>query len=183
MILPIYALGNPVLKKLAKDIDADYPELAQLLDNMWDTMYNAQGIGLAAPQIGKDIRIFLVDTIQLEDEEENFKGIKKAFINAKIVEEFGEIKPFEEGCLSIPQIRGDVERHESIKIEYYDSEFKLHKESYNGLNARVIQHEYDHIEGLLFTEKLKPIRKRRIQRKLENIKRGEIKVGYRMKFV
>ena len=183
MILPIYAFGNPVLKRKGKPIDTEYKELAQLIENMWETMYNAQGIGLAAPQVGLDIRLFLVDSKQLEEEGEDFEGIKKVFINAEMIEEYDEIEPYEEGCLSIPQIRADVIRNSSIKISYYDENFEKNVESFTGINARVIQHEYDHIEGILFTEKLKPIRKRRIQRKLENIKKGDIKVNYRMKFV
>ncbi len=183
MILPIFAYGQPVLKKQCKAITKDFPELATLIDNMWETMYNAQGVGLAAPQIGKDIRLFLVDTLQLEEDDEELKGFKKVFINAQMQDEFGEYWPYEEGCLSIPQVRGDVERTESIIIKYLDEHFNEHEEEFEGINARVIQHEYDHIEGKLFVDQLKPIRKRRIKRKLENIKKGDIKVNYRMKFV
>jgi len=182
MILPIYALGAKVLKKVAKPIDKEFPDFEKLLSNMWDTMYNAQGVGLAAPQIGKSIRLFLIDTIQLESEEKDFKGLKQAFINAEIIEEFGELWSYEEGCLSIPRIRGDVERQEKVVIKYYDEEFKEHTKEFTGINARVIQHEYDHIEGKLFTEKLKPLRKKLIKRKLEKIKVGDIDTDYRMKF-
>ncbi len=183
MILPIVAFGTPVLKKKAKDVKKDHEGLSELLENMWETMYNANGVGLAAPQIGKQLRIFLVDTIQMEEEDEEMEeGIKQAFINAEILEEEGEPWAYEEGCLSIPHIRGDVERLPNITIKYFDENFKEHTESFDGLNARVIQHEYDHIEGLLFTTKLKPLKRRLIKRKLEAIKKGKVKVDYRMKF-
>lgn len=182
MILPIYAYGNTVLRKKAKVIDKDYPDLEKLLSNMWDTMYNAQGIGLAAPQIGLGIRIFLVDTDQVNEEDSKGSGIKKAFINAEIIEEYGEEKAYEEGCLSIPHIRADVVRQDSIKIKYVDEQFNEITEVYEGIEARVIQHEYDHIEGVLFTEKIKPLKKRMIKRKLEAIKKGNVKADYRMRF-
>lgn len=182
MILPIYALGQKVLKKKAVAIDSEYEEFEDLISNMWETMYNAQGVGLAAPQIGKSIRVFLIDTVQLEDEEKDFTGVKKAFINAEILEEKGKKWTYEEGCLSIPNIRGDVEREAEITIKYVDENFEEHTESYDGINARVIQHEYDHIEGKLFTEKLKPLKKRMIKRKLEAIKKGQVSVDYRMRF-
>ncbi len=183
MILPIYAYGNPVLKKIGKEIEKSYEGLDSLLKNMWDTMYNAKGIGLAAPQIGRDIRLFIIDTKQLEEDEKGLKGCKMVFINAEMLDEFDEVKSYEEGCLSIPNVRGDIDRKSSIKIKYLDEQFKEHIETFSGLNARVIQHEYDHIDGKLFTEKLKPIRKRRVQRKLDNIRKGDIKISYRMKFV
>lgn len=182
MILPIYAYGHPVLKKVSRPISKDHEGLQELISNMWETMYNAHGVGLAAPQIGQDIRIFIVDTIQIQEEEEIDSGIKKVFINARIIEESGKAWKYEEGCLSIPDIRGDVSRQPEILIEYWDENFNHHKERYSDINARVIQHEYDHIEGLLFTEKLLPLRKRRIQRSLEKIKNGEIEASYRMKF-
>jgi len=185
MILPIYAYGQPVLKKVADDIDADYPELNTLLENMWETMYAAEGVGLAAPQIGLGIRLFLVDTFPKgEDAEEpDYAPIKKAFINAEILEEEGKEWAFEEGCLSIPDIRGDVDRKPNIRIRYMDENFVEHEETFDGVNARVIQHEYDHIEGKLFTEKLKPLKRRMVKRKLEKIKKGEIRADYKMKFV
>jgi len=182
MILPIVAFGTPVLKKKAKDIETDYKDLDKLIENMWETMYNASGVGLAAPQIGKRLRLFMIDTIQLEDEESDLKGIKQIFINAEILEEDGEAWIYEEGCLSIPHIRGDVERLPNIRIKYLDENFKEHTKKFEGINARVIQHEYDHIEGVLFTTKLKPLKKRLIKRKLEAIKKGSVKVDYRMKF-
>ena len=180
MILPIYAFGQPVLKKIAKTIKKDYPDFKELLENMWETMYEAQGVGLAAPQIGRSIRLFLIDTTQTAEEEE--KGIKRAFINAQKIEEGGDLWPYEEGCLSIPNIRGDVERPAQIKLRYQDENFKVHEEIFNGMEARVIQHEYDHLEGILFTELLKPIKRRFVRRKLENIKKGITDVDYKLKF-
>jgi peptide deformylase len=182
MILPIFAFGQPVLKKMANDISSDYPMLQALIANMWETMYNAHGVGLAAPQIGLDIRLFIVDSEQVLEEEKPGTGIKKVFINAQIIEETGEEWNYEEGCLSIPYIRGDVSRKEQISIEYHDENFVKHKETYNGLNARVIQHEYDHIQGILFIEKLKPLKKKLIQKRLDNIKKGNIKAEYKIKF-
>ena len=183
MILPIYAYGQPVLKKVADEIEDNYEGLEQLLSDMWETMYHASGVGLAAPQIGRPIRIFMVDTTQLDEKGKEPKGIKKVFINAEILEEDGEEWAYEEGCLSIPYVRGDVNRKERIKIVYEDENFVEHEEVYEGVNARVIQHEYDHIEGKLFTEKLKPLKKKLIKRKLENIKKGNVKADYRLKFI
>ena len=184
MILPIYALGQSVLKKVGKPIDKDYPELNTLLENMWETMYNAEGVGLAAPQIGLAIRIFLVDTAQLDDGEDTGKnGLKQAFINAQKIEEGGNLWDYEEGCLSIPDVRGDVKRPAQIKLRYQDENFETHEKVFTGMIARVIQHEYDHTEGILFTELLKPLKKRRVKRRLENIKKGKIETHYRMKFL
>lgn len=182
MILPIYAYGQPVLKKVAEEIDKDYPFLEELIANMWETMYNAQGIGLAAPQIGRSIRLFVVDSIQMEEEDKPFKGIKKVFINAQKIEEAGPISEYEEGCLSIPDIRGDVNRPQRLTIRYFDENFVEHTETFEDLNARVVQHEYDHIEGILFTEHLKPLKRRLVKRKLDKIKKGKVKLEYRMKF-
>ncbi len=182
MILPVYAYGQPVLSKVGEEITKDYEGLETLLKDMWETMYNAHGVGLAAPQIGRSIRLFLVDTIQVMPEGDEDKGIKKAFINAEILEEEGEEWDYEEGCLSIPHLRGDVSRQSKIKIRYQDENFKEYTEEYEGTNARVIQHEYDHIEGILFTEKLKPLKKRMIQRKLDAIKKGNVSADYKLKF-
>ncbi|MFD2550322.1 peptide deformylase [Bizionia sediminis] len=189
MILPIVAYGDPVLKKVAKDIPADYPKLDELLQNMYETMYNAFGVGLAAPQIGLDIRLFIVDTTPFaedeslsEAEQAALTGFKKTFINPKITEETGEEWVFNEGCLSIPDVREDVFRKPTITITYYDETFKEHTETYSGLIARVIQHEYDHIEGVLFTDKLSSLKKRLIKGKLTNISKGKINVDYRMRF-
>lgn len=183
MLLPIYAYGQPVLKKKAIAIQEDYDNLEGLLENMWETMYNAQGVGLAAPQVGKSIRIFLVDTVQIMKEGEEDQGIKKAFINAEILEETGKEWSYEEGCLSIPNINGDVSRLDTVTIKWQDENFETHEATFDGMNARVIQHEYDHIEGKLFTEKLKPLKKKLIKRKLEAIKNGKTKARYRMKFI
>jgi len=182
MILPIVAYGQSVLKKRAEDISRDHEGLEELLANMWETMYNAQGVGLAAPQIGQSIRIFLVDTVQTQEEGEEDQGIKQAFINPIMMSEEGNYWSYEEGCLSIPHIRGDVDRQEKIRIRFRDENFDIQEKEYDGMNARVIQHEYDHIEGILFTDKIKPLKKRLIKRKLENIKKGNIRVEYKMKF-
>jgi peptide deformylase len=189
MILPIIAYGDPVLKRKAKEITKDYPKFDELLENMFETMYNAYGVGLAAPQIGLSIRMFLVDTTPFADDEgltkeesEALNGFKRVFINAKIVEEVGDEWAFNEGCLSIPDVREDVFRKPLITIEYLDEHFKSHKESFDGLIARVIQHEYDHIEGVLFTDKLSSLKKRLIKGKLTNISKGKINVDYRMRF-
>lgn len=182
MILPIYGYGQPVLKKVAQDITPDYPGLDELIANMWETMYNAHGVGLAGPQVGLALRIFLVDTAQVKDDENLDSGFKKVFLNAEILEEEGIAWSFEEGCLSIPDVRGEVERLSTIRIRYQDEQFTWFEETYSGLNARVIQHEYDHIEGILFTEKLKPLKKRLIKKKLEMIRTGQILSDYKMRF-
>lgn len=183
MILPVYAYGQPILKRKAEEVVQDYEGLSDLLEDMWETMYHAQGVGLAAPQIGQSIRLFLVDTVQAMEEGEEDQGIKKVFINAQMLDEEGDFWAYEEGCLSIPHIRADVERQKKIKIKYYDENFKEFIEEYEGINARVIQHEYDHIEGKLFTEKLKPLKKKMINRKLEQIRKGKVKADYRLRFV
>lgn len=183
MILPIYGYGYPVLKKKAEPISAEYPDLAQLIENMWETMYKASGVGLAAPQVGLPIRLFVVDTVQMMEEGQESMGIKKVLINAQKIEETGDLWAYEEGCLSIPDVRGDVERPPQLRIRYQDENFQEHEEIFTGLNARVIQHEYDHIDGILFTEHLKPIKKRLIKRKLDNIRKGKAKADYRMKFL
>ncbi len=189
MILPIVAYGDPVLKKKAKEIDKDYPKLEELINNMWDTMYNAYGVGLAAPQIGLPIRIFMIDPAPFADDEEMdekeqeaLKDMRKVFINPQIIEEEGEEWAFSEGCLSIPEVREDVFRQPDITIEYYDENWEKHTEKYSGLAARVIQHEYDHIEGILFTDKLSSLKKRLIKSKLANISKGKINVEYKMRF-
>ena len=182
MILPIIAFGSPVLRKKCDEISIDYLELDVLLENMWETMYESSGVGLAAPQINKSIRLFLVDTTPFMEEEETDKAIKKIFINAIILEEEGDEWTFNEGCLSIPEIREDIQRKPIITIKYQDENFDWHTDTFDGVTARIIQHEYDHIEGILFTDKISPLRKRMIKRKLENISKGNIEVSYRMKF-
>lgn len=182
MKLPILAYGDPVLRKKAVEINKDYPNLHQVVADMFETMYGAHGVGLAAPQVGLSIRLFVVDAKPFTEDDEQLKDFKKVFINAEIVEEDGELWPFNEGCLSIPDIREDVTRKEKVTISYYDENWKHHEESYNGLAARVIQHEYDHIEGKLFTDKLTPLRKAMLKNRLESISKGQIKVDYKMKF-
>ncbi|AYD48127.1 MAG TPA: peptide deformylase [Arachidicoccus soli] len=190
MILPIIAYGAPVLRKVAKDIDKDYPQLNKLIADMWETLQASNGVGLAAPQINRDIRLFLVDSSIIfenveegdEDEFPDAPGIKKVFINAKITHLEGEPWPYNEGCLSIPKIREDIMRPETVTIEYLDENFQQHKDTFNGITARVIQHEYDHIEGKLFIDYLKPLKKKLLQRKLNDISRGNIQVDYKMQF-
>ena len=189
MILPIVAYGDPVLKKKAKEIDKNYPDLDELINNMYETMNGAFGVGLAAPQIGLPIRLFIVDTSPFsedeslpEDEKESLKDFKQTFINATITSEKGDDWVFNEGCLSIPHIREDVFRKPTITINYQDENFKEHTKTFDGLIARVIQHEYDHIEGILFTDKLSSFKKRLIKSKLANISKGNIQVDYKMRF-
>jgi len=189
MILPIVAYGDPVLKKRASEISKDYPNLKETLANMYESMYGAYGVGLAAPQVGLSIRLFLVDTSPFSEddtytakEQAELKAFKKTFINAKILEESGEEWGFNEGCLSIPNVREDVFRKPKIKIEYQDEDFNIHVEEYQGLIARVIQHEYDHIEGILFTDKVSSLKKRLLKGKLNNISKGKTSVDYRMRF-
>ncbi|KQN34391.1 peptide deformylase [Pedobacter sp. Leaf41] len=179
MKLPIVAYGDPVLKKVGTDIDEDYPELKELIANMFDTMYYANGVGLAAPQIGLPIRLFIVDT---GEEEDGTPGYKRVFINARIVEETGEPWSFNEGCLSIPDIRENIMRKPNIKVNYFDENWVEHTEDVDGLPARVIQHEYDHIEGKLFTDKVSILRKTMLKSKLDAISKGNIKTDYKMKF-
>ncbi|MCG2419550.1 peptide deformylase [Aequorivita sp. F47161] len=189
MILPIIAYGDPVLRKETKEISKDYPNLDAVISNMFETMYEAHGIGLAAPQVNMPIRLFIVDATPFEDDEdlteEERKFVstfKKVFINAQIVEESGDEWAFNEGCLSIPDVREDVFRQPNITIEYLDENFKKHKENFSGIVARIIQHEYDHIEGILFTDKLSPLKKRLIKSKLTNISKGKVGIDYKMKF-
>lgn len=189
MTLAIIAYGDPVLRKKSKPIDPDYPKLEELILNMWDTMYKANGVGLAAPQIGLPIRLFVIDTgpfAEDEDltteEQEVLKAFKRVFINAQMVEEEGKDWSFNEGCLSIPEIREDVSRKDTITVRFMDENFKEHTETYNGLLARVIQHEYDHIEGILFTDKLSSLKRRLLKGKLNNISKGNIVVDYKMRF-
>ncbi len=189
MILPIIAYGDPVLRKETEEITKEYPNLDKVIDNMFETMYEAHGIGLAAPQVNLPIRLFIVDASPFEDDEdlteEEQKYVatfKRVFINARIIEESGDEWAFNEGCLSIPDVREDVFRQPNIVMEYEDENFKKHKESFSGMVARIIQHEYDHIEGILFTDKLSPLKKRLIKSKLTNISKGKVGIDYKMKF-
>ncbi len=189
MILPIVAYGDAVLRKKAEEISEDYPKLSELIVNMYETMYDAYGVGLAAPQIGLPIRLFVIDTKSFseddelsETEQKQLVSFKRTFINAKILEETGDEWAFNEGCLSIPDVREDVFRKPKVKIQYQDEQFNTHVEEFDGLIARVIQHEYDHIEGILFTDKLSALKKRLIKSRLNNISKGNIRVDYKMRF-
>ncbi|MFA6056925.1 MAG: peptide deformylase [Taibaiella sp.] len=188
MILPIVAYGHPVLRKECEDITKDYPELSKLIEDMWETMYYTNGVGLAAPQINRPVRIFVVDTEQIvegfdeEDKKEfpNEKPVKKTFINAHIAETSGEPWAYNEGCLSIPKVREDIKRPEHVRLRYVDENFTEHVEDFYGITARVILHEYDHIDGKLFIDYLPPLKKRLLKKKLEDISKGKVRVDYRM---
>ncbi len=189
MILPIVGYGDPVLRKVGDTISPEHPNLKEIVANMYETMYNACGVGLAAPQVGLSIRLFVIDTTPFSDdddlpteEQKMLNGFKRTFINAKIVKEEGEIWGFNEGCLSIPDVREDVFRHGKITIEYCDENFNLKTEVFDGLVARVIQHEYDHIQGILFTDLISSLKKKLIKNKLQNIMDGKTRPDYRMKF-
>ena len=189
MILPIVAYGDPVLRKVSKEIDQEYRDLKQLIEHMWETMYGSHGVGLAAPQIGKAIRLFVIDAAPFaededlsQEEQSQLKAAKMVFINAKIIEESGEEWSFNEGCLSIPDVREEVMRKSTITVEYQDENFVKKTEVFDGVLVRVIQHEYDHIEGILFTDKLSPLKKRMLKGKLSNISKGKIQVDYKMRF-
>jgi peptide deformylase len=192
MILPIVAYGNPVLREVAKDITPDYPGLDKLIEDMWETMYASNGVGLAAPQINKPIRLFVIDSAQIfnnMDEEEKAEneypdapGVKQVFINAHIVEEAGDDWPYNEGCLSIPKIREDIYRAEEVTVEYMDEKFQKHTKTFDGITGRIILHEYDHIDGKLFIDHLPPLKRKLLKRKLEDISKGKIRVDYKMAF-
>jgi len=195
MVLPIVVYGDPVLRKMGTEIDKNYEGLEQLIADMFETMYKAKGVGLAAPQVGKPIRLFVIDTEPFtesdEDDEEDeeftpeqkkqLKSFKKVFINAHIIEEEGDEWKFNEGCLSIPRIREDVVRKPEIVIEYQDENFKKHREKYDGVIARVIQHEYDHIEGKLFTDRISPFKRKMLSGKLNDIANGKTSPDYKIK--
>jgi len=190
MILPIVAYGADILRTTCKDITPEYPQLDKLIEDMWETMYNSKGVGLAAPQVNKDIRLFVMDSIQIidnleEDEKDDYPGddgYKGVFINAKVQETDGEEWPYNEGCLSIPKIREDILRKETVTIHFFDENFQEHTKTFNGITARVILHEYDHIEGKLFIDYLKPLKKSLLKRKLNDISKGKVSVDYRMSF-
>jgi peptide deformylase len=192
MILPIVAYGHPVLRKVAQDIGSDYQGLQKLIEDMWETMYASNGVGLAAPQINKDIRLFVIDSAQIftnmdeEDKKEtnypDAPGVKQTFINAHIIEEHGNDWAYNEGCLSIPKIREDVDRAEEVTIEYFDERFQKQTNTFNGITARIILHEYDHIDGKLFIDHLSLLKRKLLKRKLDDISRGNIKVDYKMLF-
>jgi len=190
MILPIVAYGHPVLRQVAEDIDADYPQLDKLIEDMWETMYASSGVGLAAPQINRSVRLFVVDSTQIfdnldEDEAGIYPdepGFKAVFINAHIVELDGKRWAYNEGCLSIPKVREDVSREERVTLEYMDESFMKHTRTFHGITARVILHEYDHIEGKLFIDHISLLKKKLIKKKLDDISKGKVKVDYRMMF-
>lgn len=190
MILPIVAYGAPILRTVAKDIDPEYPGLAKLIEDMWETMYASNGVGLAAPQINRGIRLFVIDSTQIFEgmdasERKDYAdapGTKQVFINAHIKELNGEEWSYNEGCLSIPKIREDIMREEEVVIEFVDENFQPHTEVFNGITARVILHEYDHIEGKLFIDHLKPLRRKLLKGKLDDISKGKVKVDYKMSF-
>jgi len=182
MIYPIIAYGSPVLKKKARAIKKDEIDLQKLKEDMFETMYHAQGVGLAAPQIGHDIRVFVVDASPMTDDEPDAVAIKRLFINPEKIEEEGREWLYEEGCLSIPGIREQINRQEKIRIRYFDENWEQQEESFTGIVARIIQHEYDHLEGILFTDKLSPFKKRLLKGKLNNIVKGKVDVDYKMKF-
>ena len=190
MVLPIVAYGNPVLRKVGAEIKPNFPGLQKLMDDMWETMYNSKGVGLAAPQINKDIRLFVMDSVQIienleEDEKNSYPGdygYKGVFINAKIKGLEGDEWPYNEGCLSIPKIREDILRKESVTIHFFDENFIEYTKTFIGVTARVILHEYDHIDGKLFIDYLKPLKKSLLKRKLDDISKGKVSVDYRMLF-
>lgn len=191
MILPIVAYGHPVLRDVAKEIDASHPDLPKLIEDMWETMYASNGVGLAAPQINKPIRLFVMDSAQIFANKDDDKdtpnypdapGIKQLFVNPKVVELHGDDWAYNEGCLSIPKIREDIYRAEEVTLEYEDENFQKHTKTFNGITARIILHEYDHIEGKLFIDYLSPLKKRLLRRKLDDISKGAVKVDYRMLF-
>jgi peptide deformylase len=179
MTYPIFIYGHPLLRKVAQDIDEDYPDLQQVIADLFETMYKSEGVGIAAPQIGKSIRIFVIDGAPLKDDVPAMADFKKVFINAHVTEKSGTLQPMSEGCLSIPNLREEVNRESHIRIEYYDEDWTFHDEVYEGYAARVIQHEYDHVDGILFTDRISPLRKRLIRGKLAAISKGKFEAEYR----
>jgi peptide deformylase len=179
MIYPIVVYGHPVLKKVAVDIEKSYPDLQKLVSDLFDTMYHSEGLGLAAPQIGKSIRLFVIDGAPVAEDEPELAGFKKAFINAHITEKCGELVPMNEGCLSIPHIREEVKRESHIRIQYYDENWEYHDEVFDGYKARIIQHEYDHLDGILFTDKINPLKRQLLRGKLLDISKGKFEAEYK----
>lgn len=190
MILPVVAFGSPILRKVCDDLTPEYPDLKKLIADMWETLYNSNGVGIAAPQINKPVRLFMVDTLQIVedfDEEDkrkypNEQPIKQIFINAQKIEDTGELWAYNEGCLSIPKVREDIQRPRQVKLRYMDENFVEHETTFHGITARVIQHEYDHIEGKLFIDYISPLKKRLIKKKLDDISKGKVRTDYRMLF-
>lgn len=182
MIYPVYVFGSPILRKKAKEIEEGEEGLSELVENLFETMYASDGVGLAAPQVGISKRIFVIDASPMKEDDEALEGFKKAFINPYIIDQTGEKWPFNEGCLSIPTIREDVERPAEVEIEYYDENFNYHHETFSGIKARIIQHEYDHLEGVLFIDKISPLKKKLLKSKLMSISKGKVDVEYKIKF-
>lgn len=183
MIYPIVVYGSPLLRRISKEIEKDDPDLPQLIDDMFETMYVSDGVGLAAPQIGKSLRLFVIDGSAMSEDDPSLEGFKKAFINPQIIEESGDKWTFTEGCLSLPNIREDVIRHGHIRITYFDENFKEHDEVYNGVKARIIQHEYDHLEGILFVDKIAPLKRKMLKGRLNDIAKGKAEAAYKTKIV
>jgi peptide deformylase len=179
MTYPILVYGHPVLKKIAVDIEKDYTDLQKLVDDLFDTMYHSEGLGLAAPQIGRSIRLFVIDGAPVAEDEPELANFKKVFINAHLVEKSGELVPMNEGCLSIPHIREEVKRESHIRIHYYDEKWEYHDDIFDGYKARIIQHEYDHLDGILFTDKINPLKKQLIRGKLLDISKGKFEADYK----
>ncbi len=179
MVYPIVIYGHPILRKVAEDIGKDYPDLQQLISDLFETMYKSEGMGLAAPQIGKSIRIFVIDGKPLGEDEPELADFKRVFINAHIVEKYGELNPMTEGCLSIPNLREEVNRESHVHLTYYDENWESHDEIFDGYRARIVQHEYDHLDGILFTDKVGPLRKRLLKTKLAAISKGKFEVDYK----
>ena len=179
MTYPIVVYGHPILRKVAEDIEKDHPGLDQLVKDLFETMYHSEGVGLAAPQIGKSIRIFVIDGKPMAEDEPELANFKMAFINAHIVEKSGELKPMNEGCLSIPGLREEVNRESHIRIKFFDQDWNPHDEIYDGYKARIIQHEYDHLDGIMFTDKVNPLRRRLLKSKLMAISKGKFEADYR----
>jgi peptide deformylase len=181
MIRPVHIYGSPILRKVAEDIDSKYPDLKQLIEDMFETMHHSDGIGLAAPQIGLSIRVIVIDASPMEEDDPTLKDFKKVFINARILERFGEKKLYKEGCLSIPNLREEVEREEKVRIKYLDENLEPHDEIFDGIPARIIQHEYDHLEGTLFTDRVSALRRKLLSAKLLGISKGKFDVDYKFK--
>lgn len=183
MILPIFVYGSPVLRKVSEDVPRDYPNLKSFVSDMWETMYKSDGVGLAAPQVGRNIRIFVIDGTAMEDDDQSMLDFKKAFVNPKIISREGDPWVFNEGCLSLPNIREDISRPEKITLEYFDEDFNFHREEFGGLKARIIQHEYDHLEGILLVDHISAIKRKLLAGKLNAISKGKVDVSYKIKVV
>jgi len=183
MIYPIVLSGSPVLRRVAREIDSNFPGFGKFLNDMFETMEESDGIGLAAPQIGKSVRLFVIDTSPMAEDDPSLDGFRKAFINPKIIEESGTPWKYVEGCLSLPEIREEVERPSVIKIRYYDEHFQIHEETYDGIKARVIQHEYDHLEGILFVDRISPLKRKLLKGKLSDISKGKVQADYKTKII